>query len=220
MHKLAWFEYLLVAAERSVQLLSQAAERQKAQARSVELSLSREVHLESARSLFQEASRVSTNRWRSAKIGASPAYMKANPSGSWAAKKRPLQSGPVRLSAIRVLRSPAIFWRVRSERWANWRTPRPDEKQADEATPNDALYREMVALRLERVGAVRELAAKHFLRATELSSLRTGKKLVHLVGDLVRDLQSLTLKKWQVGRDRDVNPRAKNIDANKKAIPL
>ncbi|HEV8423209.1 MAG TPA: hypothetical protein VGQ40_07680, partial [Chthoniobacterales bacterium] len=165
--KLAWFEYLSGAAERSVQLLSQAAERQKAQARALSLYYRGAILNRLAR--YQEASE-SLNQALAEREDLILAREQEGESLWQLGRKEEaiaVWSGALERNPRLALTGNFLAGAERSlgklEEAATY------EKQADEATPNDALYHEMVALRLEHVG-MRELAAKHFLRATELGS--------------------------------------------------
>jgi len=165
--KLAWFEYLSGAAERSVQLLGEAAEGQKAQARALsfyyrgailnrlgryqEASASLSQALLEREDLILAREQEGESLWQ---LGRKEEAM-AVWTGALARNPRLALTGNFLAGAERSL--------GKLEQAAAY------EEGANEATPNDALYHEMIALRLEHVG-MRELAAKHFQQATEIGS--------------------------------------------------
>jgi len=163
--KLAWFEYLSGAAERSVQLLSQAAERQKAQARALSLYYRGAILNRLGR--YQEASE-SLNQALAEREDLILAREQEGESLWQLGRKR----DAIAVWRAALERNPRLaltgnFLAGAERSLDKLREAAAYERQADEATPDDALYHEVVALRLEHIG-MRELAAKHFQRATEL----------------------------------------------------
>jgi tetratricopeptide (TPR) repeat protein len=165
--KLAWFEYLSGGAERSVRLLGQAAERQKAQARALSLYyrgaiLNRLGRYQEASESLKQALAEREDLILAREQEGESLWQLGRKEEAMAVWSRALERNP-RLALT------ANFLAGAERSLGNLQDAATYEKQADEATPNDALYHEMVALRLDQVG-MRELAAKHLQHAAALGS--------------------------------------------------
>jgi len=163
--KLAWLEYLSGAAERSVRLLGQAAQFQKAQARALSLyyrgAILNRLHR------CQEAS-VSLDQALSEREDLILAREEKGES-LWLLGRKDeaieVWTGAIERNSRLALTGNLLAGALRSV--GRFEEAATYEKQADEATPNDALYHWMLAWRLNDLG-MSELARKHFQRAREL----------------------------------------------------
>ena len=163
--KLAWFEYLSGAAERSVQLLGQAAERQKAQARALSLYyrgaiLNRLGRYEQASASLDQALAERDDLILAREEKGESLWLLGRKQEAIAVWTGALARNP-RLALTGNFLAGAARSLGRFEEAAAY------EKQADEATPDNALYHWMIARRLDHLG-MSELAAKHLRRAQEL----------------------------------------------------
>ncbi|MDQ2855878.1 MAG: 4Fe-4S binding protein [Acidobacteriota bacterium] len=163
--KLAWFEYLSGDAERSVQLLGQAAPRQRGQARALSLYyrgtiLNRLGRYEQARTSLDEALAE-----RSDLILA----REEKGESLWQLGRKEeailVWSDAVRINERLVLANNQLAGAEAS--LGRLTEAIAHEKQADQFTPDDPLYHWMIALRLQNLG-MNELAEKHFQRAIQL----------------------------------------------------
>ena len=165
--KLAWFKYLSGAAERSVRLLGQAAERQEAQARALSLYYRGAILNRLGR--YQEASGSLSQALAEREDLILAREQKGESLWQLGRKRDAIAVWTAALERNPRLALTGNFLAGAERSLDKLREAAAYERQADEATPDDALYHEMVALRLEHIG-MRELAAKHFQRATELGN--------------------------------------------------
>ena len=163
--KRAWFEYLSGDAEQSVELLGQAAARQKGQAKALSLYyrgtiLNRLGRYEQARTSLDEAlvQREDLILARQEK-GESLWHLdrKEEAISVW--------TDTVQRNPRLVLASNQLAGAMQS--LGRFEEATAHEKQADQFTPNDPLYHWMIGLRLKDLG-MKELAEKHFQRAIQL----------------------------------------------------
>jgi polyferredoxin len=163
--KLAWFVYLAGDAEQSVQLLGQAAGRQRGQARALSLYyrgtiLNRLRRYDQARTSLDEAlaERADLILAREEK-GESLWQLgrKEEAISVW--------SDAVKRNAQLVLANNQLAGALAS--LGRSEEAIAHEKQADQFTPDNPLYHWMIALRLQNLG-MNELAEKHFQRAIQL----------------------------------------------------
>jgi len=163
--KLAWFEYLSGNAEQSVELLSQAAARQKGQTKAVSLYyrgtiLNRLGRYEQARASLDEAL---TQR--------DDLILARQEKGEslWQLDRKDeaisVWTDAVQRNERLVLANNQLAGAKRSLGLVEEAAAL--EKQADQFTPNDPLYHWMIALRLKNLG-MNDLAEKHFQRAIQL----------------------------------------------------
>jgi Flp pilus assembly protein TadD/NAD-dependent dihydropyrimidine dehydrogenase PreA subunit len=163
--KLAWFDYLSGAAERSVPLLEQAAEHQKGRVRALSLYyrgaiLNRLGRYQEASASLDEALRERADLILAREQEGESLWQLGRKEEAISAWRGALERNPHLALTGNFLAGAARSLGKLEEAAAY-------EKQADEATPDDALYHDMIALRLEKIG-MRDLAAKHFQRANKL----------------------------------------------------
>jgi tetratricopeptide (TPR) repeat protein len=163
--KLAWFEYLSGDAEESVQLLEQAAPRQRGQAKALSLYyrgtiLNRLGRYEQARTSLDEAlaERADLILARQEK-GESLWQLgrKEEAISVW--------SDAVQRNANLVLTNNQLAGALAS--LGRFEEAVAHEKQADQFTPDNPFYHWMIGLRLQNLG-MNELAEKHFQRTIQL----------------------------------------------------
>ena len=163
--KLAWFEYLSGDAEQSVELLGQAADHQKGQARALSLYyrgtiLNRLGRYEQARTSLDEAlvergdlilarQEKGESLWQLGR--------KEEAISVWA--------DAVQRNANLALTNNQLAGAERS--LGRFKEAGAYERQADQVTPANPLYHRMIGLRLKALG-MNELAEKHFHRAIQL----------------------------------------------------
>ena len=163
--KLAWFEYLSGDAERSVELLGQAAGHQKGQAKALSLYyrgtiLNRLGRYEQARMSLDEAlvqrqdlilarQEKGESLWQLGR--------KEEAISVWTDAVR--RNGKLAVASNQLAAAERSLGRF-EEAIAH-------EQQADEFTPDNPLYHWMIGLRLKNLG-MQELAEKHFQRALQL----------------------------------------------------
>jgi tetratricopeptide (TPR) repeat protein len=164
--KLAWFEYLSGDAEQSVALLSQAAARQKGEAKALSLYyrgtiLNRLGRYEQAQKNLDEA------------LNEREDLILARQEKGEALWKLGRQEEAISVWTDAVQRNGRLA--VTNNQLAGakrslgrFEEATAHEKQADQFTPDDPLYHWMIALRLKNLGMT-ELAQKHFQRAIQLN---------------------------------------------------
>ena len=172
--KLAWFEYLSGNAERSVELLDQAANHQKGQAKALSLYyrgtiLNRLGRYEQARTSLDLAL-----------VERDDLILARQEKGEslWLLGRKHeaiiVWTDAVRRNERLALVSNQLAGAKRS--LGKMEEATAHEKQADQFTPDDPLYHWMLGLRLKNLG-MNELAEKHFLRAIQLNPrLQSGPK--------------------------------------------
>ena len=164
--KHAWFEYLSGDAEKSVELLRQAAAHQKGQAKALSLYyrgtiLNRLGRYDEAQTNLDEAL-----------IEREDLILARQEKGEslWQLGRKEeaisVWSDAVQRNARLALTSNQLAGAKRS--LGRFEEAAAHEKQADQFTPDDALYHWMLALRLKNVGMT-ELSQKHFQRAMQLN---------------------------------------------------
>ena len=163
--KLAWFEYLSGDAERSVELLGQAADHQKGQGKALSLYyrgtiLNRLGRYEQARASLDQALEERDDLILArAEKGESLWQLgrKEDALSVWTDAVR--RNASLVLTNNQLAGAERLLGRV-EEATAH-------ETQADQATPDDPLYHWIMGLRLKNLG-MNELAEKHFKRAIQL----------------------------------------------------
>jgi tetratricopeptide (TPR) repeat protein len=163
--KLAWFEYLAGDAEQSVELLGQAAEHQKGQARALSLYyrgtiLNRLGRYEQAQTSLDEALAQRQDLILARQEKGEALWQlgrKEEAISVW--------TDAVQRNASLALTSNQLAGADRS--LGRFEEARAYEKQADQVTPDNPLYHWMIGLRLKNLG-MNELAEKHFQRAIQL----------------------------------------------------
>jgi polyferredoxin/tetratricopeptide (TPR) repeat protein len=163
--KLAWFEYLSGDAERSVQLLAQAASHQQGQARALSLYyrgaiLNRLGRYEQAGTSLDQALTERTDLILARQEKGESLWQlgrKEEAISVWSEAVQ--QNGRLVLAHNQLAGAAATLGRS-ADAIAH-------EKQADQFTLNDPLYHWVIALRLQNLG-MNELAEKHFQRAIQL----------------------------------------------------
>jgi tetratricopeptide (TPR) repeat protein len=163
--KLAWFVYLSGDAEQSVQLLEQAAPRQKGQARALSLYyrgtiLNRLGHYEQARTNLDQALTERPDLILAREEKGEALWQlghKQEAISVWSDAAR--QNARLVLAHNQLAGALASLGRS-EEALAH-------EKQADQFTPDNPFYHWMLGLRLQTLG-MNELAEKHFQRAIQL----------------------------------------------------
>jgi len=170
--KLAWFEYLSGDAAKSVQLLTEAATRQRGQAKALSLYYSGSIEnllgryeqaltsleaaLEQRPDLILARQEKGESLWHLGRIEEAISV--------WADAVQ--QSPHLPLANNELAGAERLMGRVAEASVY--------EKQADEATPDNPFFHWMLGLRLQRLGMT-ELAEKHFQRAKQLDpTFRSG----------------------------------------------
>jgi polyferredoxin len=163
--KLAWLEYLSGDAERSVRLLGQAAEHQKGQARALSFYYRGAILNRLHRYQEAEASLDQALAEREDLILA----REQKGESLWLLGRKQeaiaVWTGAIERNPRLALTGNFLAGAARS--LGRFGEAAAYEKQADAATPDDALYHWMLAQRLDNLG-MSELARKHFQRAREL----------------------------------------------------
>ena len=163
--KLAWFEYLSGDAEQSVELLGQAADHQKGQARALSLYyrgtiLNRLGRYEQAQTSLDEALAQRQDLILARQEKGEALWQlgrKEEAISVW--------TDAVQRNASLALTSNQLAGADRS--LGRFEEASAYEKQADQVTPDNPLYHWMIGLRLKNLG-MNELAEKHFQRAIQL----------------------------------------------------
>ena len=165
--KLAWFEYLLGNADRSVQLLSEAAAHQKGESKALSL-------------YYRGAILNRMGRYEEARASLDQALMERDDlilarqekgESLWQLGRRDkavsVWTDAVQRNSRLALANNELAGAAR----ASGKLEEADlyEKQADEFTPNNPLYHWMLGRRLQDLG-MNELAEKHFQQASQLDS--------------------------------------------------
>jgi tetratricopeptide (TPR) repeat protein len=163
--KLAWFEYLSGRAERSVELLAQAADGQKEKAKALSLYyrgaiLNRSGRYDEARRSLDEALREREDLILARQEKGESLWQLGRREEAIA-----VWSDALRRNASLALTSNQLAGAERS--LGRFEEARAHEQQADRSTPDNPLYHWMMGLRLRNVG-MQELADKHFGRAMQL----------------------------------------------------
>jgi ferredoxin len=163
--KLAWFEYLSGNAEKSIEMLGQAAARQKGQSKALSLYyrgsiLNRLARYEQAKASLEEAlaQREDLILARQEK-GESLWQLGQKEEAILVWTDALLRNGRLALVSNQLAGAERSLGRV-DQATAH-------EKQADQFTPDDPLYHWMLGLRLKNLG-MNELAEKHFQRTIQL----------------------------------------------------
>ena len=163
--KLAWFEYLSGDAEQSVELLGQAADHQKGQAKALSLYyrgtiLNRLGRYEQARTSLDEALAEREDLILARQEKGESLWQLGRKEEAISVWTDAVQRNP-RLA----LASNQLAGAKRS--LGRFEEARLTKRQADQFTPDDPLYHWMIGLRLKNLG-MNELAEKHFQRAIQL----------------------------------------------------
>jgi polyferredoxin/tetratricopeptide (TPR) repeat protein len=164
--KLAWFEYLSGEADKSIELLSQAAALQKEQAKALSLYyrgtiLNRLGRYEEAQANL-DAALVERDDLILARQEKGESLWQLGRKEEAISVWTDAVTRNARLAVI----SNQLAGAKRS--LGRFEEAAAHEKQADQFTPNDPLYHWMIALRLRNLGMT-ELAQKHFQRAIQLN---------------------------------------------------
>jgi polyferredoxin/Flp pilus assembly protein TadD len=163
--KLAWLEYLSGEAEQSVELLGQAANHQKGQAKALSLYyrgtiLNRLGRYEQARTTLDEALAQREDLILARQEKGESLWQLGRKEEAILVWTDALQR-----NARLVLTSNQLAGAKRS--LGRVEEALAHEKQADQFTPDDPLYHWMIGIRLRNLG-MKELAEKHFQRAIQL----------------------------------------------------
>jgi polyferredoxin/Flp pilus assembly protein TadD len=163
--KVAWFEYLSGNAERSVEMLATAAERQEGQARALSLYyrgaiLNRLARYDEALKSLDQALTERPDLVIAREEKGETLWQLGRREQAIREWTDALESNP-RLPLSNNLLAGAARFAGQSDAAASY------EKQADQLTPDDPRFHWMLALRLQNIG-MNDLAEKHFARATEL----------------------------------------------------
>ena len=163
--KLAWFEYLLGNAERSVQLLSQAAAHQKEESKALSLYyrgaiLNRVGHYEEARASLDEALAERDDLILARQEKGESLWQLGRRDEAISVWTDAVQRNARLALANNELAGAERLLGKLEEASAH-------EKQADQFTPDNPLYHWMLARRLQDLGMT-ELAEKHFQQAGQL----------------------------------------------------
>ena len=164
--KQAWFEYLSGDAERSVELLRQAATHQKEQAKALSLYyrgtiLNRLGRYDEAQTNLDEALAEREDLILARQEKGESLWQLGRKEEAIA-----VWTDAVQRNGRLALTSNQLAGAKRS--LGRFEEAAAHEKQADQFTPDDALYHWMIALRLKNLGMT-ELAQKHFQRAMQLN---------------------------------------------------
>jgi len=164
--KLAWFEYLAVNTERSIQLLGMAAERQQGQAKALSLYyrgaiLNRLGRYEQALTSVDQALEESPDLILARVERGESLWQLGRKQEAVSVWTEALRSNPGLVFANDLLAGAAAST-------GNSEVADAYERQADQATPTDPLFHWMLGLRLQNVG-MNDLAQKHFSRAIQLN---------------------------------------------------
>ena len=164
--KQAWFEYLSGDAERSIELLRQAAVHQKEQAKALSLYyrgtiLNRLGRYDEAQANLDEALAEREDLILARQEKGESLWQLGRKEEAIA-----VWTDAVQRNGRLALTSNQLAGAKRS--LGRFEEAAAHEKQADQFTPNDALFHWMIALRLKNLGMT-ELAEKHFQRAMQLN---------------------------------------------------